>query len=152
MNKEFMVYLAGPISGLSYGESTDWRKHVASLLPPNILPLSPMRHKEYLLQERVIADRYEASVLSSATSITCRDRFDVQRCDFVFVNFLGAKKVSIGTVIEIAWADLLRKPVIVIMEEENIHEHAMLERMTGFRLETLEKGVETLCKVLLPGV
>ncbi len=38
-----LVYTAGPITGLSVGESTDWRNYVASKLPPNIQAVSPLR-------------------------------------------------------------------------------------------------------------
>jgi hypothetical protein len=35
-----------------------------------------------------------------------RDRFDATRCDVLLVNLLGAERVSIGTMMEVAWADL----------------------------------------------
>jgi len=39
-----------------------------------------------------------------------RDRFDVQTCDLLLVNLLGATSVSIGTMFELAWTDAWRKP------------------------------------------
>ena len=110
-----LVYLAGPISGTSYGESTDWRESIAEKIYPHTA-LSPMRGKSYLSSEAAIADSYDTP-LSCAKGIITRDRWDVERCDIVLVNLLGASRVSIGTMMEIAWADAYRKPVVLVMEE-----------------------------------
>ena len=100
--KESLLYLAGPITGVSFDGCTDWREYVAGKLPKYIRGVSPMRGKKYLSNETAVKDAYENHPLSSSKGITCRDRFDTTRCDMVFVNFLGAKKASIGTVMEIA--------------------------------------------------
>lgn len=146
------IYLAGPITGLSYGESTDWRSQVASQLPSHIRPLSPMRGKQYLKGEATILDSYSQHIMSTSKGITTRDRFDVARADAVFANFLGAKKVSIGTVIEIAWADMLRKPIIVVMEKDNVHQHSMLNECAGFITESLDEAISVAVRLLSDGV
>ena len=137
------IYLCGPISGLSFDECTDWRKYVARRLASDIVPLSPMRGKEYLAKEKAIGDSYEDTILSSGRAITTRDRNDVMNCDMLMANFLGAQKVSIGSVIEYGWADAFRKPIITIMEADktNIHEHSILNGVTGFRVSTLDEAV-----------
>ncbi len=62
---------------------------------------------------------------------------------------LSAQKVSIGTVMEIAWAKAFQIPVIVIMEKEgNLHDHPMIRDCIGFRVETLLEAI-WLTKVLL---
>ncbi len=139
-----LVYLAGPIKGLSYAGATDWRTHAAGLLHiGGIVALSPMRHKAYLRPEQDIADAYPLSPLSSQRGITTRDRFDVLRCDVVLANLLGAEAVSIGTMIELGWADAARKPVVLVMEPEgNPHDHAMVRELAGFRVPTLNDGLE----------
>ena len=152
------VYLAGPITGLSYGDTTDWRQHVKTALqwsdtPQWIEAYSPMRAKEYLAKEKVIQDRYDYlpdDVLSTAKGITTRDRWDCLTCDLLFVNLLGAKKVSIGTVLEIAWADSKRTPIVLVMEKnDNIHEHAMIDECVGFRVDTLDKAINVTKSILL---
>ncbi|KKL04386.1 hypothetical protein LCGC14_2616560, partial [marine sediment metagenome] len=53
---------------------------------------------------------------------------DVMACDAVLCNMLGAKIVSIGSVCEIAWAMLMRKIVVLVMEGRgNVHEHEFLK-------------------------
>lgn len=95
-----LVYLAGPITGLTWGESTDWREYVKNY----ISTLSPLRGKQRLREiagNIPIMDSYEDHPLTTAKGINTRDYNDVKRADAIFVNFLGAKKVSIGTVMEI---------------------------------------------------
>ncbi len=142
------IYLAGAITGLGWDSATDWRDQLRDLVPTHIQTLSPLRGKQYLEKrssaEGVIKDSYEEYPLSSARGINTRDHWDVMRCDAVFVNLLGTTKVSIGTVMEIAWAFAYKKPLVLVMEQGNIHEHSMLKECTGFRVDTFEKGVEVL--------
>ncbi len=76
-----------------------------------------------------------------------RDSFDVRTADALVVNLTGAKKVSIGTVMEIAWAWEKRTPVIAIVEEGNIHEHSMLYEAIGWRVTTLDEAMYILSLV-----
>ena len=75
--KKFLLFCSGPITGLSFEGSTDWRKYVAKNLPPHITAVSPMRGKEYLAGVSQIEASYELHPLSSQKGITCRDRMDV---------------------------------------------------------------------------
>jgi nucleoside 2-deoxyribosyltransferase len=149
------VYLAGPITGCSFNGCTDWRNSVIEQLAIyNIRGLSPMRAKGYLSQEKKITGSYEDKVMSCARGIITRDRFDTMRCDVLLVNFLGAQKVSIGTVMEIAWADAHRTPIIcaienpVTSEADNIHDHPMIREAVGFRVSSLQDAVECAIKIL----
>lgn len=156
-----MVYLAGPITGLNYEGCTDWRqKAIDYFNEQNIAGLSPMRAKEYLKKHKTIQDSYEngvQAVLSGQRGIFARDRFDCFRADLVIVNMLGAKRVSIGTVMEIAWANSQNIPIVLIMEKGdpqtdtyNIHEHSMLREACPFRVSTLEEGLDLTRIILLP--
>lgn len=162
------VYLAGPITGLSYGETTDWRQYVKDKLQYHeyemhdmkfldtheIRAFSPMRSKEYLSKEKVIQDRYDydpKDILSTARGITTRDRWDCLTCDLLFVNLLGAQRVSIGTVLEMAWADSKRTPIVLVQEPKgNIHEHSMISEIVGFRVDNLDTAIEVTRSILLP--
>ena len=148
--REFLLYCAGPITGVSYSESTDWREYVASKLPTHIKAVSPMRGQKYLATEKNIKDSYEKHPLSCQKGITCRDRMDVMRCDTILVNFLGASKVSIGSVMEVAWADAWRKPIIIVMEKNNVHSHAMLREVSGFIVSNLDDAIAIATAVLSP--
>lgn len=156
---EHKVYLAGPITGLTFGECTEWREYVkprlavAQGLETGIVGWSPMRAKDYLLEAGKLSGRaeaYDMYVLSTAKGITYRDSWDVATCDLVLVNLLGAEAVSIGTVLEIGMAWTQRKPTIVVMEEGNVHHHAMLDTMAGWITDDLDYAVELTKAILLP--
>lgn len=148
---KFIAYLAGPISGTTYEGCTSWRDYAQLRLAPVILGMSPMRSKEYLSNETSIGDSYEDSVLSCQRGIMTRDFFDCGRADIIIVNLLNAERVSIGTVMEIAWAYQNKIPVIAIMEKQgNLHDHAMIREAIGFRVETVDQAIEVAKTVLLP--
>jgi len=111
-----------------------------------------MRQKDYLRDAVSIEDSYPNTVLSSQRGITTRDRWDATRCDALFVNLLGATRVSIGTVMEIAWSDAKRIPIVLVMEQEgNLHDHAMLREVVGFRVPTLDEGIDVIKAMLYNG-
>jgi nucleoside 2-deoxyribosyltransferase len=148
------VYLAGPITGLNYNGCTEWREEVTAALAPGIKAFSPMRAKAYLKSIAEISgtgvEYAHMGVLSQARSVMTRDRFDATRCDVLLVNLLGAKAVSIGTVMEMAWADLARTPIVCVMEKTgNQHEHMMVNEAIGFRVETLDEAVHVINSILL---
>lgn len=169
------VYLAGPITGASWGQSENWRDilkrrarkiHIADTdggmqvkvkYPfENVRFYSPLRGKEYLKGEESIKDSYSEHKFSTAKSIMLRDHFDVETADAVIANLTGATRVSIGTVMEIAWAYAYRKPVICIIEEPekqeigfaasfgNIHEHAMLNEAIWWRARNIDEALDAL--------
>jgi len=154
MNIPFKVYLAGPIAGLNYAGATEWRNRATELIAEKssgaILPYSPMRSKEYLAGETSIGGDYPQP-MSTARAIVTRDFNDVKTADLILVNLLGAQKVSIGTVAEIAWCKVLFKPAILVMERSgNVHDHPFITEVVGFRVETLEDAATLACHILLP--
>lgn len=156
-----LVYLAGPITGLTFKGCTDWREYArAELEKVGIIGLSPMRGKEYL--ERIArdvaftadGDKYAIQgPLSTNRGIMTRDHWDCTRCDVLLVNWVGADRVSVGTVMELAWAHTHRIPVVCVMEKEgNVHHHGMVLEAIGFRVDTLDQGLNILKAILLPRV
>ena len=146
------VYLAGAITGLNHSQAVDWREFVRDELRP-IHCLSPMRGKEYLRGVSSLPHRSEdlaqiGNVMSTARGIMTRDRWDATRCDVLFVNLLGATRVSIGTCMEIAWADLRRTPIVCAMEEDNMHRHGMIDEAVGFRVGTLSEACDVVRSLL----
>jgi len=146
------VYLAGPITGLAYGEAEDWRAYAKAVLSP-IKAFSPLRGKEYLASLGALSGTGEEyahlGVLSLPRGVMTRDRFDATRCDVLLVNLLGATRVSIGTVMEIAWADLVRTPIVVAMEPDNVHRHMMIDEAIGYQLDTLDAALDVVRSILV---
>lgn len=153
----YKVYLAGPITGKTYGSATDWRESASSWLSQyGIETLSPMRGKDFILsrvaQVEVLAQTYDAP-MSKQKGIVARDRHDVMACNAVLFNLLpyaidevtGQALASIGTCVEFGWCDAFRKLAIVVLDEadkKNPHTHAFLKEIAGFIVPTLDEALE----------
>ena len=154
------IYLAGPITGLHYSDSIGWRDRAAAAFKDSgIVCFSPLRAKSYLrptngdpnLMQDVIKDTYEEHVLSSQRGIFGRDYHDATKRDLIFVNLLGADRISIGTVMEMAWAFQANVPIVLVMEKTGYpHEHAMLNMTSYFRVDDFEEGIHIAKTILLP--
>lgn len=138
MNYDKIVYLAGPITGLTYKGCTDWRDVAKESLewedrpnsfnetllggfigsrrePTGILALSPMRMKKWLDDDRPIppmASDYDDQFVVE------RDLYDIRRSDVLLMNLLGAERVSIGSMQEMGYAKAKDKFVVTLIEPE----------------------------------
>lgn len=136
------VYLAGPIAGLPWNVVYGWRHRAQLVLGQQIDCLNPLRGKEHLANEEKIELFYEDHPLTCPAGITTRDRYDVQRCDLILMNLLGAHKVSIGSMVEVGWADAYRKPLVLVIEKNSIHHHPMLHHISTYIVPNLNTGFE----------
>jgi nucleoside 2-deoxyribosyltransferase len=151
------VYLAGPITGLTYQGCTDWRQFAkAELHKSDIEGVSPMRAKDYLAGIGEISghgrEYFQLNVISQPHSVVTRDRFDTTRADVVLMNLLGAKAVSIGTMVELGWADAARVPVVLVREEPGtggVHDHMFVNSLAGYGVTTLEEALHVVRAILL---
>lgn len=150
-----LVYLAGAIAGLQFGDATDWRFHAETeLLARGIETLNPMRAKHALSSRgRISTDfhDYETNgAFFTSRGIMTRDSTDVRRSDALLVNLLGLTKPSLGTVMELGWAYILNKPAIVAIERSgNPHDnHPMIHEAMRFRVESLEEAIDAVAIVL----
>ena len=146
------LYLAGPITGLSWKAAADWRDYVTQALEgTTIVAFSPLRGKKYLKGEKSVQSSYEAYPLSTQKGITSRDHWDVLTSDCIMAYVLGADKPSLGTVLEIGWAHAYRKPIIMIMEKEgNPHNHPMIREIVSYTTADLDEGITLIKTLLLP--
>lgn len=152
------IYLAGPITGKSWGESENWRDRFKQALKdtaPHIQGFSPLREKGFLTKEKAIGDHYENTLFSTQRAIMSRDFFDCSTADAVVANLTGATIVSIGTVMEMAWAFQRRIPLIIISEMEdgkpkNIHNHSMLREAANWWVGSEEEALEVIRALFTP--
>lgn len=132
------VYLSGPMTGCSNAEMTKWRQSVSSTLAKlDIHALSPVRHLDELIY---LGERFAFY----------RDYNDVKNCDALLVNFLGSQRVSIGTVFEICWAQMLKIPCVVVMNNGNVHSHLFIKEAASAIVPTLKEGLRHLISVINP--
>lgn len=140
-----IVYLYGPITGLTFDGAQDWRTWMARELDRfGIDAVSPLRAKDYLRECGQLTghgrDFLDLGVFSTPQAILARDKFDVLRADMLVGNFLGAERVSTGSMFEQAWAHLHHKPIAAAIEKEgNPHDHIFFNTTLGFRTQSLEE-------------
>jgi hypothetical protein len=148
----YLVYLSGPIAGLTYAEGAEWREYVTRCFPPHIQGISPLRAKRYLNDGTVITGNQPPKFpLSTDRAINTCGRFDTLRSDAILVNLLGTSTVSIGPVMEIAWAYGHNIPVVVAIEPEgNPHDHPMLRDCISARVASLDEAIEIVTAIVSP--
>lgn len=192
MLREKLIYLCGPITGLSYEGCSSWREHVTTVLEsdtveylytvqeglsykdgvphvtcqtgvprpagaiivPKFKCICPMRGEEAFLKSlgTPVPSRHETisdHPLASDRVQNARDFWDVKEADVIFVNLLGSKMASIGTIGEVAIAWYLRKFILVIAEPGNVHtEHGLFREWASLVLPTIDQGTTYLKEVL----
>ena len=147
----YKVYLSGPITGLTFDEGDDWRKRADACMNHNIMTLNPLRCKEWARGKGVIKDDTKDwhPWMGSDAFIGTRDHWDTTRSDVVLVNLLGAKVVSIGTILEIGMAHEAKVPVILVMEDEgNAHDHGMVRSYATMRFNDLDMAIDCINALL----
>jgi hypothetical protein len=109
-----------------------------------------MRSKDKLMGMGTIEQSYEKfGCMYSDRGIISRDFHDCTTSDLVIFHLLGAEKISIGTIMELAWCYQKRIPTVVIMGLKwNIHDHPMVREAINFRVDSIEEAVEVAISVL----
>lgn len=152
------VYLAGPISGLTYDEATGWRHAAQEVLAKSgikaISPLSAavhLRNHKGLLTDCEIVPGLECVVqaMSTPTGVVTRDKFYCLNTDVMILNLLGSKRVSIGSMVEVGWANARNIPIVLVMEETgNFHEHAFVTECCQFRTTNVSDALHIVKAIL----
>ena len=148
----YTVYLAGGISGIPKDVYRAWRDKVTKELweegqkyKTDIYTLDPCNSDDWLRESGYTSkETFEDSTRK-------KDLYDVARCDLVFVNFLPSTQVSKGTLIEIGYAMALNKPIVIVMNKGNIHEHTFVYKGDRvFKTDDLDIGIQIATNLLLP--
>jgi nucleoside 2-deoxyribosyltransferase len=146
------IYLAGPIQ--DFKDCANWRDQITQEFNHyGIRTLNPLRHKEQLHNFNtstmpVLNDEIHAK----EKIIKRRDRLDIQQSQGVIACFTGVQKASVGTCIEMGWADAYDKPIIVVMDRGigNPHDHAMLREIAWAIVDDLDEAARLMASFILP--
>ena len=154
-----LVYLAGPVLGLTFSDSDEWRTKATALFGKyGVQTCSPLRGKSALKSVGVITDVNPEGIFLGDHAIFTRDVFDVRRCDLVLANFatapndlwredqsggvmLPAERISVGTAMEVMLAWALGKYVVSIVALDSAYQHPFLREASSVVVPTLEKGI-----------
>jgi len=144
------VYLALPISGRSYDDVIRDIHIVKEILERwDYEVLQPMTGKSYLRTELEFKSNGYGNPVSTNHAILSRDKWMVGQCDIFLCDLTYAReRVSIGAMMELAWANLLGKHTVVVMQSENnIHRHAFPLEASDVIFETMEDATAYLLKL-----
>jgi len=139
------IYLAHPISGCSKFEVLAYYSNLYDeLAEAGYEVLSPMKGKANIrVETEYRAHGYGEPVVTNH-SIFNRDHWMVSQSDIVYADLTGAKQVSIGTMMELAWASHMGKYVVLAMEKNNPHAHAFVFEAAHTVFPTSERAIEYL--------
>jgi len=142
------IYCVHPISGLSADEVFEYYSRTQKILTESGFDVFiPMFGKANLRTELKFKASDYRSPLSTNKAIFSRDKWMVQQSDILYANLLGSKIVSIGSVMELAFGNLQGKQIILVMEKDNIHQHAFVIEAASIIFETEEEALDYLHKL-----
>lgn len=146
------IYTAGPITGLSYNQVMErYEAQTARLRDYGYEVFCPMVGKGFLKDEASLSGFGYDSPTATNRAIKGRDKWMVKQSDIVLVDFTDAKVASIGSCMEIAWAEEFNKHVIVVMPKENVHRHAFILESADIIFENIYEAYGYL-KTLKQGI
>lgn len=139
------IYCIRPITGNSYAAvHAYYRKIVEFLSGLGYEVLHPTCGKNYLRTESVLKSHGYDMPQSTNHAIFNRDRWMVRRADISYADLTGIKKVSIGSVMEMAIAKDRGKHVVLAMEEGNVHTHAFVLEAADIVFRTTKEALDYL--------
>ena len=141
------IYLAGPIAGCTETEATEWRDHVCTFFPHGIVGISPLRCEPLKKGLTYTDEGATPKMWSDPRAIATKNWLDTESADLVLSYLpkeMNDRRPSIGTIIEIGWAIGLRKPLIVVSDDDYVLEHPLIQRNASWRFDNLDDAVEVI--------
>jgi len=121
------IYLAGPIEMCSTDEIKLWREYTKEKI----------HHHEFVEPRPNLTDSVE---------IFETNKFDVENTDMTFAFLprnINARRSSYGTIFEISYAYALGKKVVIVSDDEYVHEHPVMKEI-GEHFNTLDDALRML--------
>ena len=144
------IYLAGPITGKSFDEVMNrYREKTAILVDFGYEVLSPMTAKGGLKGVNAFVSTGYSGPVANDHSIFERDQWMVRQADVVLADLSNATAISIGTMMELAWASLLGKHTVLVMQHGNVHDHAFVKEAADVRFADMENAYDYLRELSL---
>lgn len=95
----------------------------------------------------VYAGTYDDPKFGHARAIASKNLMDVKMCDVTLCYFPKAARnpnVSMGTIVEMAYATALGKPTILVTDDEYMTGHPLIQMCAGWVVPSLEDAAELL--------
>ena len=144
------VYLCGTIT--QDPKHLEWRKRAKiELTKADIGTISPVRGKSPTDWQKDGLDSIYPTIYDNGCFVP-RDERDVRRCDAMLVYFIDkGDRQSIGTWIEVGWAQDLNIPFVVVSELQEVVQHPFIWKKAARICPTLDDALEYIKFLLQPG-
>ena len=155
------IYLSGPITGKDYTEARyGWRLEFADAMDEGTVVLSPMRHEGHLAEMKAAMsiealeafEKEKNHIFSHPKMIVSKDMLDIEQCDLMVVNLLGATEVSQGTVWEMGYAKGKGKQIVLITSPGNVHKSPFIRESANIVVDNLDDAVMIVNSLMSTGV
>ena len=145
------IYLAGPITGQTgEGVVSRYEEKIAILSDFGYVVYHPMLGKMSLRTEAEFKSGGYDHPIANDHAIFERDHWMVSLVDVVLADLsTSGGRISIGTMMELAWASHLGKHVVLVMPHGNIHDHAFVRQAATIRFGDLEEAYDYLKELSL---
>jgi len=147
------VYLAGPVLGQTKGQANIWRQQVDAALRDctdgQIVGISPLRCEPAI--GSVYAANYADPKFGSARAISSKNLYDTKNCDITLVYLpppVKGQPVSLGAIIELAWAYALGKPTVLVTEDPRMLSHPLVSTCSSWVVPNLEDAIVLIIGIL----
>lgn len=140
------VYLAGLITGAVLDKCVEWRKQIRNHYDNwkgegkyPIVWLDPLNSGEL---DNITPDGLASNI--SAGMIVAKDMLSVRNSDIVVANLdrFGHDRPLTGTLIELGWAHIEHKPIIVITKDDYYKNHPFIKIMSADVVSSVEELLE----------
>lgn len=132
------VYLAGPIGIGGVDMNGPWREDARTYLEQKgLIVVEPLEASKYSLYQGGTSDLV-------ARILTARDKRFSTESDFILVNFTGSTARSIGTCMELGWADASGTTIVTVMEHDDHHRHPMVESVSDYIVDDLSQACQII--------
>jgi nucleoside 2-deoxyribosyltransferase len=148
MSEKCSIYLAGPMSGLTWQEALGWRRTCEAELSRYWRLINPVRSQSEPSSETDIIphstqlDKDYKDLHHTATGITAQDEFFIDQSDWILANFLNAREVSIGSVWELGYGWRGGKKILSVIEPGSCHDHGFIRRRSHVFTPNLDEAIE----------
>lgn len=147
------LYLAGPITGLTYQKATAWRQDIRNRLKLKTAgwnPISPLDGWEFIesQHEGPIPAFFEDEQEQDGAAKAVRDdlaKIDMSRA--VLLNLHGAKYPSIGSMAEMGYAFARTLPIVTIVRDDEVHWHPFVTNLSYTVVDSFDQAVLALARL-----
>jgi len=142
------IYLAGNIS--ADPKTYEWREKVTQLLSENYQIMNPAANqfnKDLLSKGVNDPEKFKKMAIKKSQHILiAKDHQLVQDADIILVNLAinTPDKPLLGTIYELAWAWMYRKPVIAIVGDNWYCKHPFVVSTLSGTADTVEEAVDLI--------